>query len=70
MPKDLAAYIREVIAADERVDGPYTHNLADDDAVKQKSALVPDDIKGKIFGYFEKMKLTPADTKKKSKRRS
>ena len=58
------------MAASDRVDGPYTHNLADDPAAHGKSALVPDDIKGKIFSYFEKMGLSAKRSKKKSGRRT
>lgn len=70
MSEDLTQYIKEVIAASDRVDGPYTHQLGDDAAAHGKSALVPDDIKGKIFSYFEKMGLTRKRPKKKPNRRS
>lgn len=64
----LAEYIKEIMAASEKVDGPYTHNLSSDTAVHEPSVLVPDDIKDKIFNYFDKMGLSQKPRKKKLKR--
>lgn len=67
--KVLKEYISEVIGADNRVDGPYTSDLLDDESIHKQSILVPDDIKDKIFNYFVKMGLS-RPSKKKVKGRS
>ena len=65
--KYLKNYIRELVESIV-VDGPYTHNLTDDDSWNQRSILVPDDIKDKIKKYFTKMELSRHKTKKRRAR--
>lgn len=52
----LRSYIRSLLA--ESISKPYTLDILDDESLMGTSVLVPDDIKEKIFAYFNSMKLT------------
>ena len=64
----LSEYIKEVMAASMTIDGPYTGLLSNDESIDKPSVLVPDEIKDKIFNYFDKMGLSAPGRTKKSKR--
>lgn len=65
MKSEIRKYVRLVLESIESIDGPYTQNLADDESLQQKSALVPDDIKDKIKKYLSSMGLSPQRSKKR-----
>lgn len=53
---DLKQYIRLLLS--ETNSKPYSKDILDDESVHKTSVLVPDDIKEKIFAYFNSMKLS------------
>lgn len=55
--RELREFIWESLAGSDPSEA-YSHELVDDNAFKQQSTYVPDDIKGFIKNYFEKMGLS------------
>ena len=56
--KELRQLIREKIQEEESKDKTYKQELEDDPSYKEKSVLVPDDIKKKIKKWSRDMKLS------------